>query len=379
MAPSPPLPLPLPSLLGPADPWILPPGWGWTGHADSTSPASSSDSSGSCPCDGGARGPSQAAPPARGARSSRAEAPPPARARPAPTGGQRQSASEREKLRMRTLARALQELRRFLPPSVAPAGQSLTKIETLRLAIRYIGHLSAVLGLGEDGPARRRRRQRSDALAPRGCPLCPDGGPTVPVPAPAPAPALAWESPRAWAVPPTGPAGPAEPKRLGSRIPEVGSWGTLPGCPGRQSPQHLAQARASDVVLWTPPQVCPGTQSPPELGSQDTPWTPPPAPLELAAQYQGFSAARETCLLPETPPLLPRPACRRLPPPEQPPEQWACWGPSAPVLAGPGDPGPGPAFQLHGAGPAQSTGLQLEGGPELWPEDLEGARLRLFC
>ncbi|XP_059109287.1 mesoderm posterior protein 1 [Peromyscus eremicus] len=88
--------------------------------------------------------------------------------------GQRQSASEREKLRMRTLARALHELRRFLPPSVAPAGQSLTKIETLRLAIRYIGHLSAVLGLSEDS---LRRQRHAGAASPRGCPLCPDGGP----------------------------------------------------------------------------------------------------------------------------------------------------------------------------------------------------------
>lgn len=70
---------------------------------------------------------------------------------------------------MRTLARALHELRRFLPPSVAPTGQNLTKIETLRLAIRYIGHLSAVLGLSEDSL----RRQRH-AVSPRGCPLCPD-------------------------------------------------------------------------------------------------------------------------------------------------------------------------------------------------------------
>ncbi|EDM08597.1 rCG24568 [Rattus norvegicus] len=85
--------------------------------------------------------------------------------------GQRQSASEREKLRMRTLARALHELRRFLPPSVAPIGQNLTKIETLRLAIRYIGHLSAVLGLSEDS-----LRQQRHAVSPRGCPLCPDSG-----------------------------------------------------------------------------------------------------------------------------------------------------------------------------------------------------------
>ncbi|XP_008851031.1 mesoderm posterior protein 1 [Nannospalax galili] len=87
---------------------------------------------------------------------------------------QRQSASEREKLRMRTLARALHELRRFLPQSVAPAGQSLTKIETLRLAIRYISHLSAVLGLSEDS---LRCRRSADAASARGCPLCPDSGP----------------------------------------------------------------------------------------------------------------------------------------------------------------------------------------------------------
>ncbi|XP_060035596.1 mesoderm posterior protein 1 [Erinaceus europaeus] len=88
--------------------------------------------------------------------------------RPAPARFEvlmRRGSERREKLRMRI--RALHELRRFLPPSVAPAGQSLTKIETLRLAIRYIGHLSAVLGLGDDGLQRRR--------PPPGCPLCPDG------------------------------------------------------------------------------------------------------------------------------------------------------------------------------------------------------------
>ncbi|KAJ8417427.1 hypothetical protein AAFF_G00286540 [Aldrovandia affinis] len=62
---------------------------------------------------------------------------------------QRQSASEKEKLRMRDLTKALHHLRTYLPPSVAPAGQTLTKIETLRLAIRYIAHLSAQLGLSE--------------------------------------------------------------------------------------------------------------------------------------------------------------------------------------------------------------------------------------
>ncbi|XP_054693142.1 mesoderm posterior protein 1-like, partial [Grus americana] len=84
-------------------------------------------------------------------------------------GGPRQSASEREKLRMRRLAQALLRLRHYLPPALAPAGQSLTKIETLRLAIRYIAHLSALLGLSEEALARRR------GAAPRHCPLCPQG------------------------------------------------------------------------------------------------------------------------------------------------------------------------------------------------------------
>ncbi|XP_067234879.1 mesoderm posterior bb [Chanodichthys erythropterus] len=63
---------------------------------------------------------------------------------------QRQSASEKEKLRMRDLTKALHHLRTYLPPSVAPVGQTLTKIETLRLTIRYISYLSAQLGLSED-------------------------------------------------------------------------------------------------------------------------------------------------------------------------------------------------------------------------------------
>ncbi|XP_047219950.1 mesoderm posterior protein 1-like [Girardinichthys multiradiatus] len=63
---------------------------------------------------------------------------------------QRESASEKEKLRMRDLTKALHHLRSYLPPSVAPVGQTLTKIETLRLTIRYISYLSAQLGLSEE-------------------------------------------------------------------------------------------------------------------------------------------------------------------------------------------------------------------------------------
>ncbi|XP_036443216.1 mesoderm posterior aa [Colossoma macropomum] len=64
-------------------------------------------------------------------------------------GVKRESASEREKLRMRDLTKALHHLRTYLPPSVAPAGQTLTKIETLRLTIRYISHLSAQLEMSQ--------------------------------------------------------------------------------------------------------------------------------------------------------------------------------------------------------------------------------------
>uniref|UniRef100_A0AAY4BB04 BHLH domain-containing protein n=1 Tax=Denticeps clupeoides TaxID=299321 RepID=A0AAY4BB04_9TELE len=70
-------------------------------------------------------------------------------------GKKRQTASEREKLRMRDLTKALQHLRTYLPASVAPVGQTLTKIETLRLTIRYISHLSDQLGLSETGLSSR--------------------------------------------------------------------------------------------------------------------------------------------------------------------------------------------------------------------------------
>ncbi|XP_059362842.1 mesoderm posterior protein 1-like [Carassius carassius] len=65
-------------------------------------------------------------------------------------GVKRQTASEREKLRMRDLTKALHHLRTYLPPSVAPVGKTLTKIETLQLTIQYISCLSAQLELSED-------------------------------------------------------------------------------------------------------------------------------------------------------------------------------------------------------------------------------------
>uniref|UniRef100_A0A4W5Q3W2 Mesoderm posterior bb n=1 Tax=Hucho hucho TaxID=62062 RepID=A0A4W5Q3W2_9TELE len=69
---------------------------------------------------------------------------------------QRQSASEKEKLRMRDLTKAIHHLRTYLPPSVAPPEQTLTKIETLRLTISYISHLSAQLGLSEEALCQRK-------------------------------------------------------------------------------------------------------------------------------------------------------------------------------------------------------------------------------
>ncbi|MBN3273194.1 MESP2 protein, partial [Polyodon spathula] len=71
-------------------------------------------------------------------------------------GKKRQSASDREKLRMRDLTKALHHLRTYLPPSVAPVGQTLTKIQTLRLTIRYISHLSEQLELSEEASSQRR-------------------------------------------------------------------------------------------------------------------------------------------------------------------------------------------------------------------------------
>ncbi|XP_057186479.1 mesoderm posterior bb [Triplophysa rosa] len=74
---------------------------------------------------------------------------------------QRQSASEKEKLRMRDLTKALHHLRTYLPPTVAPVGQTLTKIETLRLTIRYISYLSAQLGLSEESLYQRKDMRTS--------------------------------------------------------------------------------------------------------------------------------------------------------------------------------------------------------------------------
>ncbi|XP_008851030.1 mesoderm posterior protein 2 [Nannospalax galili] len=370
MAQSPPPPPPQ-SLLG-LDHWVFSQGWGWPGHSDSTSPASSSDSSGSCPCDG-SRGSSQPAAPYRSARATQvAPTAPLRRARPAPAGGQRQSASEREKLRMRTLARALHELRRFLPPSVAPAGQSLTKIETLRLAIRYISHLSALLGLSDDS-LRRRRRRSADAGSPRGCPLCPDSGPAQaqmlgPGLGSAACSGVPWGSPSAC------PGVRASPDNLGSRISDVGPWVTPPYRHQIQSPLHQPLGNAPDTSHWTPLQVCPGTQTSLEAENKAGHWTPPTAPADVAEMYQSLSVSPESCLSQGSPPLAPRPSCQRL----QPEPPWGCWDHNAEVLSNSDNQGSNPTFQLPAASLIPSSGLRLSGCQELWQEDLERPSLNIL-
>nr|AAI53477.1 Msgn1 protein [Danio rerio] len=57
----------------------------------------------------------------------------------------RMEASEREKLRMRSLAEALHQLRDYLPPGYSRRGQPLTKIQTLKYTIQYIKELSGIL------------------------------------------------------------------------------------------------------------------------------------------------------------------------------------------------------------------------------------------
>ncbi|XP_044132982.1 uncharacterized protein LOC122925704 [Bufo gargarizans] len=81
---------------------------------------------------------------------------------------QRQNASEREKMRMRNLSTGLQNLRRYLPAAVAPVGKNLTKIETLRLTIRYIAHLSDVLGLDDETLMKRMEESRRIDICPVG-------------------------------------------------------------------------------------------------------------------------------------------------------------------------------------------------------------------
>lgn len=63
----------------------------------------------------------------------------------------RKTANARERYRMRKINSAFDSLRNILPAALAvkPASSSLTKITTLRLAVRYIRALSEVLEEGE--------------------------------------------------------------------------------------------------------------------------------------------------------------------------------------------------------------------------------------
>ncbi|XP_076860633.1 mesogenin-1 [Brachyhypopomus gauderio] len=74
--------------------------------------------------------------------SKRAQLKPP---KPKMSTKRRMKASEREKLRMRSLAEALHQLRDYLPPVYSRKGQPLTKIQTLKYTIEYIKELSDIL------------------------------------------------------------------------------------------------------------------------------------------------------------------------------------------------------------------------------------------
>ncbi|KAI5094246.1 mesogenin-1 [Silurus meridionalis] len=65
--------------------------------------------------------------------------------RPKMSTKRRVKASEREKMRMRSLAEALHQLRDYLPPGYSRRGQPLTKIQTLKFTIEYIKELSEIL------------------------------------------------------------------------------------------------------------------------------------------------------------------------------------------------------------------------------------------
>ncbi|XP_066184154.1 mesoderm posterior protein 2-like [Sylvia atricapilla] len=259
--------------------------WGDRGPADplgysSSSPAASPDS-----C--GLASPAAARGPCRGHAAARPRGRKGLRAAGA-AGLPRQSASEREKLRMRRLAQALLRLRHYLPPALAPAGQSLTKIETLRLATRYIAHLSALLGLGRGAPG------------PRHCPLCPRGlgccQDTDPRDASPPG-AAGWGSPpvagtlpelrgapgagtAAWGSPLCSPAAGTAPGLLGA--PETGleTWGSPPYIPAAGTLPDVLGGPNIGVETWGSPSYIPATGTPPEaLGVSNIEtetWGPPP-------------------------------------------------------------------------------------------------------
>ncbi|NWH82349.1 MESP1 protein, partial [Piaya cayana] len=190
------------------------------------------------------------------------------------SGGPRQSASEREKLRMRRLARALLRLRHYLPPTLAPAGQSLTKIETLRLATRYITHLSALLGLSQEAPAAPQ--------APRHCPLCPQGlgccQPPNPLLRPPSPGSVGWGSPPMaggqpheapvmgpWRSPQCDPAAGTPPELHGACGMGREAWGSPPYVAVMGTPLELHRAPVMGTGPWGSPHCDPAVGTPPEL------------------------------------------------------------------------------------------------------------------
>ncbi|XP_072202068.1 uncharacterized protein [Excalfactoria chinensis] len=185
------------------------------------------------------------------------------------SGGPRQSASEREKLRMRRLAQAMHRLRHYLPPALAPAGQNLTKIETLRLATRYIAHLSALLGLSEEVLLLRR------GAAPRHCPLCPQGlGCCQP-----PHPRLRPPAPRD-ASPPSSEGWGSPPELHGALDAGMGTWGPLSTGPMLETCPELHGVPDVEMGLWSSPSYSPTTGSPPALhGTPGSMSQPSPSPL----------------------------------------------------------------------------------------------------
>ncbi|NWT17754.1 MESP1 protein, partial [Vireo altiloquus] len=244
--------------------------WGDRGPPDplgysSSSPAASPDSCGLA-SPAAARGPCRghAAPRSRGRKGVRGGG---------GAGVPRQSASEREKLRMRRLAQALLRLRHYLPPALAPAGQTLTKIETLRLATRYIAHLSALLGLARGPPT------------PRHCPLCPQGLGCCQDKDPHDASSLGvadWGSPPmagtppevhgapsmgmgAWGSPLCRPAAGTPPEVLGGPEMGLGTWGSPPYTPAAGTLPDLNKAVTSSAFPWLTPPHCAGAEAPPDL------------------------------------------------------------------------------------------------------------------
>ncbi|KAM8996989.1 uncharacterized protein PRD47_011603 [Ara ararauna] len=203
-------------------------------------------------------------------------------------GGPRQSASEREKLRMRRLAQALLRLRHYLPPALAPAGQSLTKIETLRLAARYIAHLSALLGLSEEALARRRGGPA------RHCPLCPQGLGCCRSPDPRPLPPA--PAPRHVSLP--GAAGWGSPPMAGTPPELLGATGVGPGAWGPSPPCGAAAGPPPEVLgvpemgpgAWESPPYIPSMGTPPELygslGSTAGSWSSPLCSLGAVTPLQ---------------------------------------------------------------------------------------------